>query len=73
MPHPDVAAWVYAARSSVGKTAAARLRAELQTLQLGVGLNKDFLYLFTFYEVSNSGLLIPIFIEMFSKPYFLMF
>jgi hypothetical protein len=74
VPHADVAPWVRAARSSVGKTAAARLRTELQTLQqLTVGLNEDFLCLFTFYEVSNSGVLIPIFIQVFSKPYFLTF
>ena len=62
MPHPEVAPWVRAARSSVGKTAASRLRAELQTLQLGVGLNENSLYLFTFYEVLNSGVLIPVFV-----------
>jgi hypothetical protein len=46
----------------VGKTAAARLRAELHTLQLREGLNEEFLYLYTFSEVSNSVVLITIFI-----------
>ena len=41
MPHPDVAPWVRAARSSVGKTAAARLKAELQTVLIGVSLDED--------------------------------
>jgi hypothetical protein len=45
--YPDVSRWVSAARASCGKTAAARSQ-----------FTEDFVYLFTFYNVSNTGILI---------------
>jgi hypothetical protein len=47
VPYPDISRWVSAARASCGKTAALRSR-----------FLEDFGYLFTFYSVSNTGILI---------------
>jgi len=46
VPYADIAHWVSAARASCGKTAAARSR-----------FIEDFVYLFTFDNVSNTGIL----------------
>jgi hypothetical protein len=61
MPYPDFARWVSAAMLSGRKTAAPRLRAGLQALRHRAGLNEDFLYLFTFAYVSNTGIFVTIF------------
>jgi hypothetical protein len=57
----DVARLVSAAMLSGGKTAAARSQAGLRALQLREGLKEDFIYLFTFPNVSNAGILITTF------------
>ena len=69
----DTACLAWAARPSGRKTAAARWRAGLQALQPREGLKEDFLYLFAFSNVSNAGILVAIFTQLFSKPYFLTF
>lgn len=46
VPYTDISRWVSAARAS-GKTAAATSQ-----------FTEDFVYLFTFYNVSNTGILI---------------
>ena len=35
----------------------------------GEGMKEDFVYLFAFYNVSNAGILITLFTQLFSKPY----
>jgi hypothetical protein len=51
-----VAQWVSAARSSGGRTVAAKV-----TGQAAVYLREDFVYLFIFYNISNVGILTTIF------------
>jgi hypothetical protein len=54
VPYPDIAFWVGAARSNCRKTAAVRLQPRGR-------LKEDFMYLFTFSNGSNAGILLPIF------------
>ena len=49
MPYPDVACWCGAARPSGGKTVAAKSPA-------GEGLKENFVYLFIFHKLSNTGI-----------------
>jgi hypothetical protein len=48
VPYPDVARLVSLYKQSVGKTAAASLRAVLLALQAGEDLKWDFIYLLNF-------------------------
>jgi hypothetical protein len=50
---------------SGGKAVAASLLAGMQELQPREDLKENFIYLFTFYNISNAAILIPIFIYMF--------
>ena len=61
MPYPDVARWVSAARTSGGNTEASGSRAGLQALRPKEGVKEDFIYLFTFPNVSNTAILITLF------------
>lgn len=61
VPCPDVC-WVSATRPSGGKTAAASSWAGwLSGLQPREGLNRDFIHLFTFCNISNAGIFMTIF------------
>ena len=61
MPSPDLACWVSAARRTGGKTAATGSQAGLQALHPTDGVKKDFKYLLTFPNASNTAFLITVF------------
>ena len=61
MPYPGVARWVSAARTSGRNTVASGSRAGLHALRPTEGVEEDFIYLFTFPNVSNTAILITIF------------
>jgi hypothetical protein len=69
VPWPDVARGVSAARPSGGKTAAARFAGRAAGSAAHRSLDRDFVYLLTLSDVSNPGILITIFTELFSNPY----
>jgi hypothetical protein len=68
VPYPDAAHWVSTSGMTGGKKVAARLWASLQLTQSREGL-KDSEYLFTSSNVSKAGILITIFILLFSHPH----
>jgi hypothetical protein len=53
--HPDVC-WVNAARPRGANTAADRSQAKLHTVQPREGLKVDFMYVFTIFNISKSGI-----------------
>jgi hypothetical protein len=60
-PYPDVVHWVGTTGASGGKTAAATSRAGVHALQPRESLKEAFVCLFTFANISNTGILITIF------------
>jgi hypothetical protein len=62
VPYPDVARWV---NTASGKAGADRSQARLQALQYVQRLKEDFIYLITFSNLSNGGILIHFYVAVF--------
>ena len=61
MPWPEVAGGVSAGRPNGGKTAAARVAGRALGSAAQRSLKRDFIYLLTFSDISEPGILITIF------------
>jgi hypothetical protein len=68
VPWPDVACGVSAARPSGGKRAAARFAGRAAGCAAQRSLKRDFVYILTFSDVSNPGILITNFYGAVFKP-----
>ena len=68
MSCPDVVLLVSLDIPSFGKTEALSARVGLLALQVTEDLNWDFMYLYSFSNISNAEILISIFTQLFSKP-----
>jgi hypothetical protein len=73
VPCPDVAGWVSAAGLRGGMEVTAYVTSWAADTAAGQSLKEDFIYVFTFSNVSNAGIVITLFIQLFSKLYLWIF
>lgn len=72
-PYPDAAHWVSRARWVLEEKMAAMLLARLHAVQTRESFKEEFVYLFTFPNVSSTDILTTVFTYLFSRLYLWMF